>query len=146
MRVSVQLRAPGASGEQRWQRSVYADSNARLVSIAFDDMRPAGDGSSAHPPLEAVDFRHAHERARQQVNAWVAKETADRIRDLVPPGAMDPDTRLALVNALYLLADWQQPFTAEATRPSPAPPGTGCRRGPRALPRWPRTPPGGSSR
>jgi serpin B len=92
---------------------LFAEKSYPLERAYLDRM--AGLGA----PLEPVDFRHAHERARQQVNAWVAKETADRIRDLVPPGAVDPDTRLALVNALYLLADWLQPFTAESTRPRP---------------------------
>jgi serpin B len=39
--------------------------------------------------------------------------------DLVPPSAVTNDTRLVLVNAIYFLGDWQQPFEKEATSPAP---------------------------
>ena len=68
-------------------------------------------------PLEQVDFMRGPEKARVHINGWVAKETADRIRDLIPSGAVNDQTRLALVNALYLLADWAEPFAKETTRP-----------------------------
>ncbi len=70
-------------------------------------------------PLEAVDFAHAAEQARQRINAWVEQQTEQRIRDLIPPRVLNADTRLALVNAIYFLGDWQTPFTAQATRPEP---------------------------
>jgi serpin B len=70
-------------------------------------------------PAEPVDFRGAPEPARVHINQWVAQQTSNRIRDLVPPRAVDDQTRLALVNAIYLLADWGQPFEAERTRPLP---------------------------
>jgi len=69
-------------------------------------------------PLEAVDFRTAPDRSRRRINGWVAEQTADRIRDLVPPDAVDTETRLASANAVYLLADWRSPFRKEATRPA----------------------------
>jgi serpin B len=68
-------------------------------------------------PLEPLDFRGAPEPSRKRINDWVAAETANRIRDLLAAGTVKPDTRLVLVNALYLLADWLQPFKKEATRP-----------------------------
>jgi serpin B len=68
-------------------------------------------------PLEPLDFKGAAEPSRKRINDWVAAETANRIRDLLAEGTIKGDTRLVLVNALYLLADWQQPFKKEATRP-----------------------------
>jgi serpin B len=67
-------------------------------------------------PLEPVDFRGAPEPARQRINGWVAERTAGRIRDLIPPGALDASTRLVLANAVHFLADWQRPFDAAETR------------------------------
>ncbi len=61
-------------------------------------------------PLRGVDFEGATEQARTQVNAWVEDQTADRIVDLVPPGVLDPSTRLVLVNAISLKAPWEEPF------------------------------------
>jgi len=66
-------------------------------------------------PLEGVDFRAAPEAARATVNAWVEDRTQRRIRDLLPSGCITSLTRLALVNALYFLADWADPFEKSAT-------------------------------
>jgi serpin B len=70
-------------------------------------------------PLEPVDYRTDHEGARGRINGWVAERTEDRIRRLLPPGALTPETRLVLTNAVYFLAEWARPFEPEATRPEP---------------------------
>lgn len=66
--------------------------------------------------VRLTDFTADPERARRQINSWVAGQTEDRITDLVPEGALDTLTRLALVNALYLQAPWAEDFKAEATK------------------------------
>jgi len=66
--------------------------------------------------LEPVDFKTNAEKARTTINGWVEQKTEKRIVDLVPGGALDPMTRLVLVNAVYFLADWQKPFDKSATR------------------------------
>jgi serpin B len=40
-------------------------------------------------------------------------------KDLLPPGSVSKDTRMVLVNAIYFLAKWSQPFKAELTYPQP---------------------------
>jgi serpin B len=70
-------------------------------------------------PVELVDFQKAPERARVRINQWVEDKTEERIKDLIPPGAVVPDTRLVLVNAIYFLGDWMYPFEPQATRPAP---------------------------
>jgi serpin B len=70
-------------------------------------------------PLEALDFAKAAEPARQRINGWVAQQTQDRIKDLIPPRALDDQTRLALVNAMYFKAAWAEPFQEAATQPAP---------------------------
>ena len=79
-------------------------------------------------PLEPLDFLHAGEDGRRHINAWVAKETNDRIKDFVPPSGVDKDTRLALVNAIYFLGDWAVPFSAADRRPRPSSPARPRRR------------------
>jgi hypothetical protein len=49
MRLSVQLQSPGGPEGQRWHRSVYLDPTPRVVTIAFDDMRPRGVTSTPRP-------------------------------------------------------------------------------------------------
>ena len=69
--------------------------------------------------LEPLDFKGAPEKARETINNWAYAQTEQRIRDLVPPGAVTTDTRLVLVNAVHFLGDWLQPFDAEDTEPAP---------------------------
>ncbi|HWY24951.1 MAG TPA: serpin family protein [Nevskia sp.] len=66
-------------------------------------------------PLEALDFKGSAETARRRINAWVEQQTEQRIRDLIPAGGLNAETRLALVNAIYFLGDWASPFKKEAT-------------------------------
>lgn len=65
--------------------------------------------------LEIVDYVADPEAARLAVNAWVAAATHDRIPDLIAEGIFDEDTRLTLVNAIYLKATWANQFDTEAT-------------------------------
>lgn len=60
--------------------------------------------------LRLVDFAGASEPARQAINRWVAAQTADRIKDLMPPESVTADTRLVLANAVYFKAKWEAPF------------------------------------
>jgi serpin B len=66
-----------------------------------------------------VDFQRDPERARAIINAWVVAQTKGKIHDLFPPGSIDPSTRLALTNAVYLRAPWQHPFDGEVTTVAP---------------------------
>jgi len=70
-------------------------------------------------PLEPVDFVHAAEAGRTHINKWVADQTNQRITNLLPPPAITEQTRMVLVNALYFLADWAQPFEPRLTNPAP---------------------------
>lgn len=67
-------------------------------------------------PLEPLDFAGAPDPARVHINGWVAEQTRDRIRELIPAGALDTDTRLVLTNAVYFLARWAAPFERRLTR------------------------------
>jgi serpin B len=69
--------------------------------------------------LAQVDFVHQAEVARQTINAWVAKQTADKIKNLIGAGALRSDTRLVLTNAIYFHGQWQSPFEAAATAKAP---------------------------
>ena len=64
--------------------------------------------------LRQADFTTAADATRREINAWVAGTTHDTVPELLPAGAVRADSRLVLVNALYLKARWQQPFTRTA--------------------------------
>ena len=65
--------------------------------------------------IRILDFQKDAEGARQSINAYISEQTNGRIKDLIPPGAVDELTRLVLTNAIYFNASWQYPFTKEAT-------------------------------
>src|SRR5436190_20341984 len=69
--------------------------------------------------FEPIDFVADPAAATQHINKWVADQTRDRIRDLIPGGALDKTTRLVLANALYLKAPWANEFSQKATQPEP---------------------------
>ena len=62
-------------------------------------------------PFEPLDFRTDAAGATQYINKWVAEQTRDRIRDLIPAGALNELTRLILANAIYLKAPWADQFS-----------------------------------
>jgi serpin B len=68
--------------------------------------------------LEELDFR-ATEEARKTINAWVEKQTQNKIKDLIPAGVLKDDTRLVLTNAIYFKAPWLTPFNPKETKPAP---------------------------
>ncbi len=80
---------------------------------AFLDTLAQYYGSGIYP----VDFQDS-ETVRQQINQWVADQTANKIQDLIPQGAIDPMTRLVLANAIYFKAAWQYPFDKSQTAPA----------------------------
>ena len=69
--------------------------------------------------LAQLDFVHQTEAARTTINAWVAKETHDKIKDLIGAGALNADTRLVLTNAIYFKGDWLTPFAKTSTANGP---------------------------
>jgi serpin B len=69
--------------------------------------------------LNQVDFKGNAEGARQTINAWVEKQTRDKIKELIPPRAVDALTRLALTNAVYFKGAWARPFSKQGTRELP---------------------------
>ena len=115
-RVSGSEREDGGSGtpfelnvaNAVWGQQGYPFEGAYLNTLA----RYYGAG------LRTLDFRRA-ESAAGEINGWVARETENRIKDLVPPDAVRPETRLALVNAIYFNASWSYKFEESATKDGP---------------------------
>ncbi len=63
-----------------------------------------------------VDFKFGFEDARLRINGWVEGQTNDRIKDLIPQGALNEYTRLVLTNAIYFKGEWSTPFKEEKTK------------------------------
>jgi serpin B len=69
--------------------------------------------------VRGVDFATGAPVVRLEINAWVGQKTAGKIPDLLPEKALGPQTRLALVNAIYFKGKWEHPFRADRTEGGP---------------------------
>ena len=70
-------------------------------------------------PITPVDFAHATEAARLEINAWAETHTAGQITELLQPGILDDLTRLVLVNAIYFKGTWISQFDPARTQAAP---------------------------
>lgn len=106
--------ATGDGCELRVANGLWAQQGFRFLPSYLDVLRT---GYGAEP--NQVDFVDMPEPARAKINAWVEEQTRERIKDLVPPDMITPESRLFLINAVYFLGDWAQPFARQGTRPGP---------------------------
>lgn len=110
--------AGGQLGVWNGAESITLRTANRLFGEKTYDFLPEFLGATKSKfgaPLEPVDYKNAFEAARLRINDWVMKQTEDRIEDLLPERSLDANTRLVLVNAVYFLADWVEPFEESAT-------------------------------
>ncbi len=113
--LASRIDAIGQSGVTlRVANRIFVDESLHVLDAFRDAL-----AERYHAPLEALDFRGAPEPARQHINAWIAEQTNDRIRDLLAPRTIGPDTRLVLTNAVYFHGQWATPFDPARTTPLP---------------------------
>jgi serpin B len=110
----TQAASPTSAEEQPLQlriaNAVWVEQTLRLLDEYLDVIaRNYGAG------VRLADFLTAHEPARREINAWVGDQTEQRIKDLIPEGAVDQSTRMVLVNAIYFRGDWLHKFDANDT-------------------------------
>ena len=65
--------------------------------------------------IELLDFDGGAENSRLYINKWVEGKTRNKIRDLLPVGAIESRTLLVLVNAIYFKGKWLKPFNSYST-------------------------------
>lgn len=70
-------------------------------------------------PLAEVNFAVKPEQTRQAINQWVAQQTNEQVKDLLPPGAVAAMTKLVLTNAIYFEGQWHYPFDENQTLEAP---------------------------
>ncbi|MEM9188793.1 MAG: serpin family protein [Myxococcota bacterium] len=69
--------------------------------------------------LEPVDYKNNPSAVREHINGWVEEQTENRIQDLLPPPAVNSDSRIILTNAIYFKGQWLMPFDEENTEAAP---------------------------
>jgi serpin B len=109
---------PASDEEQPLQlkiaNAVWAEQTYSFVQ-AYLDLIATNYGAG----VQLADFVSNYEAVRQEINSWVSKQTNDRIKDLIPQGALDSMTRMVLVNAIYFKADWLNQFDPNDTNDQP---------------------------
>jgi serine protease inhibitor len=112
-RVSREVRRVGSGGKAELSvANALWPQTGLPVDAAFKKTVESLYGAGLTP----LDFRNGPEQARITINAWVEQQTRDRIKNLIPEGAIGPDARLVLTNAIYFKGVWKHPFPDQATR------------------------------
>ncbi|RPJ34893.1 MAG: serpin family protein [Verrucomicrobiaceae bacterium] len=113
-----QLDAPGRSGGPNTPLEINA-ANRLFGQDGYPFEKPFLEfiEKSYGAPLEKMDFTKQAEACRGRINQWVEEQTKDRIKDLIPPGLLDEETRLVLTNAIYMKAPWAAEFVEDAEAP-----------------------------
>ena len=63
-----------------------------------------------------LDFAGESEKSRQIINDWVENQTNNKIKNLIPQGALDASTIFVLTNAVYFKGTWILQFNKNDTR------------------------------
>ncbi|WP_395644724.1 serpin family protein [Terricaulis sp.] len=95
--------------------SEFTTANAawveRTMALRSEYARTIRDELGA--TIEAVPFIANQSAALRTINAWAARETHDRIPEILTQ--QDPARRLVLTNAVYFKGKWRSQFRANAT-------------------------------
>jgi len=120
--------------ERKKELDVIARLNAELAKLAQIEVRQANalwaektfpfdpnytKSISKHYEtggVFSVDFKNNFEAERLKINGWVEQQTNDRIKELLPIGELDQNSRLVLTNAIYFKGDWASPFNQKLTK------------------------------
>jgi serine protease inhibitor len=93
---------------------LWAQTNFPFLPAFIDNASSNYDAS-----VQQVDFTTDAPQITGQINDWVANETDGMISNLLQPGMLKADTRLALVDAIYFNGGWQSIFNTNLTRIAP---------------------------
>ncbi|WP_197503968.1 serpin family protein [Mycobacterium sp. 852014-50255_SCH5639931] len=108
-------------------RAPVSDTDPRSIELAMVDAVWLQQGMNIRAPfldvlashydagVHLADFTANPDGERVAINNFAGDATKGQIRDLIPPGAIDAFTRAALLNAAYLKASWERPFSKELT-------------------------------
>lgn len=104
------LNAPGANYTLRTANSLWVQEDFPLLDTYTNVVSNYYRGNVVN-----LDFINEAEASRQTINAWVADQTENRIKDLLPEKVINASTALVLTNAVYFKGDWELQFDERLT-------------------------------
>jgi len=93
-----------------WVQEDFAVKDAFVATL---------QGAYGPAMLRKADFRRRAEGVRSEANQLIEQETEGLLKEALPKGFFDEETRVAFAHVVHLRADWSQPFNASETRPAP---------------------------
>lgn len=87
--------------------------NDRNLNSKFKDVAK----SYFFTETESLNFTNPRQAA-DNINDWIRKKTADKIREIVSPSSFDENTRVVLLNAIYFKGKWATKFDIDETEPA----------------------------
>jgi len=94
----------------RLANSLWWQEGYELRQVFLDTLRRRLEAT-----VEPLDFSAAPEKTRNTINQWASREAGQQIKELLPPGAVTPLTRLVLANAITFRATCKERFNADFT-------------------------------
>jgi serpin B len=68
--------------------------------------------------VTSLDYQLQPGEASQTINRWVEERTKGKIKDIIPPNAINSGTKMVLTNAICFRGDWEQKFEDDSTEDS----------------------------
>lgn len=69
--------------------------------------------------FQYADFLNHSSSVRRNINQWVSQRTYDLIPELMPEDSITENSKLVLINTLYMSAPWAAPFDPSQTYEAP---------------------------
>jgi len=91
--------------------ALWAEKDYKFLNEYFNTVEEYYGGKVTN-----LDFKKNAEEARLIINNWVEEKTNNKIKDLIPSGAVNTLTRLVLTNAVYFKGDWVKQFNEDDTK------------------------------
>ncbi|XP_026002780.1 leukocyte elastase inhibitor-like isoform X1 [Astatotilapia calliptera] len=113
-KLNAEINSPSASYILKLANRLYGENIAHFLPDFID----VTHRNYLADPI-TVDFIGDPEACRAAINSWVEQQTENKIKDLLKPGTVNKDTRLALVNAVYFKGNWRNPFKEANTKEMP---------------------------
>jgi len=66
--------------------------------------------------LRLLNFIKEPESSKEVINEWIREETGRRIKELIPPGGIDRQTRLVITSVIYFRGIWLYRFNKSETK------------------------------
>ncbi|MFA7133267.1 MAG: serpin family protein, partial [Bacteroidales bacterium] len=97
--------------ELRTGNALWAQKDYKFLDSYFSNVEKYYGGKAVN-----LDFINETELSRNTINTFIAEQTNDRIKDIIPAGDITPLTRLVLSNAIYFKGKWDVEFDKEKTQ------------------------------